>query len=293
MTLNNLRIGPRLAIGFGAVLSLLVAIVAIASYQFARTADGLQALSSFDERATIARDWAAKTQLNVARVVAIAKASGQPDIDAFFTPQIARTSTEIARLQKSLEVLIVGDAGKALMATVAARRSHYVAQREALFALIKQADAPAAEALLAAQVLPASEAYLAAMQAVQQHQADLARSESAQLQRSVGQAGNAMLVLLIVSAAVGIAMSFFISRSIVVPLRRGVDAATVIASGDLSQAIASSHRDELGDLLRAIGKMQASLQGVVGQVRRSTDSIGTASAEIATGNQDLSARTEQ
>jgi methyl-accepting chemotaxis protein len=88
-------------------------------------------------------------------------------------------------------------------------------------------------------------------------------------------------------------MAYFITRSILVPLRQGVDAATVIAGGDLSQSLDSTHRDELGDLLRAIGKMQTSLHGVVGQVRRSSDNIGTASAEIATGNQDLSARTEQ
>jgi methyl-accepting chemotaxis protein len=293
MTLNNLRIGPRLAIGFGAVLLLLVAIVAIASYQFTRTADGLTAVRNLDHRASVARDWAGKTQLNVARAIAIAKASGQPDVERFFAPQVKQTSVEIGELQKTMEDLIVADAGKALMATVAAKRAAYVAQRNDLFALVKQSDAPAAEALLTSKVLPASDAYLASMQAVQQHEADLARAESEQLQRSIGNARDVLLALLVISVGVGAAMAFFITRSILVPLRQGVAAATVIADGDLSQSVASAHRDELGDLLRAIGQMQASLHGVVGQVRRSTDSIGTASAEIATGNQDLSTRTEQ
>ncbi|KAI1692148.1 methyl-accepting chemotaxis protein (MCP) signaling domain-containing protein [Ditylenchus destructor] len=39
--------------------------------------------------------------------------------------------------------------------------------------------------------------------------------------------------------------------------------------------------------------MQSALLRLIGDVRGSTDSIGTASAEIATGNMDLSARTEQ
>ena len=55
MNLNNLRIGPRLAIGFGTVLLLLVAIVAIACLQLARTANGLTGLDHSDERAAIAR----------------------------------------------------------------------------------------------------------------------------------------------------------------------------------------------------------------------------------------------
>ena len=167
MNLNNLRIGPRLAIGFGTVLLLLVAIVAIACLQLARTANGLTGLDHSDERAAIARDWAGKTQLNIVRAIAIAKASGQPDAESFFGPQVKQTSAEIGELQKSLERLIVTDKSKALMAEVAANRKTYVAHREALFALVKQADAPAAEALLSAEVLPVSEVYVASMQAVQ------------------------------------------------------------------------------------------------------------------------------
>ena len=293
MNLNNLRIGPRLAIGFGTVLLLLVAIVAIACLQLARTANGLTGLDHSDERAAIARDWAGKTQLNIVRAIAIAKASGQPDAESFFGPQVKQTSAEIGELQKSLERLIVTDKSKALMAEVAANRKTYVAHREALFALVKQADAPAAEALLSAEVLPASEVYTASMQAVQRQEADVAREEGEKLQHSISGAKTMLIALLAASAAVGVAMAYFITHSILVPLRQSVEAATVIAGGDLPQSHHSAYRDEFGDLLRAIGKMQVALHGVVGQVRHSTDSIGTASAEIATGNQDLSVRTEQ
>ena len=96
MTLNNLRIGPRLGIGFGAVLALVCAIVAIAYVQLTRTSAGLERLTREQTRAATAKDWSAKTQLNVTRAIAIAKASGQPDIDQYFTPQIKRTSGEIS-----------------------------------------------------------------------------------------------------------------------------------------------------------------------------------------------------
>ncbi len=293
MTLNNLRIGPRLSIGFGAVLALLLVIVAIACWQLGRIADGLTELSNLHQRAGIAREWAGKTQLNVARAIAIAKASGQPAIEGFFAPQIKRTSAEIGELQKAMERDIVSAEGQALMAAVASKRQAYVTVREALFALVKQADMPAADSLLNSSVLPASEVYLDAMRAVQRHEADLASAEAENLQRGIGNARDALLALLAAAIVVGSAMAWLIARSITLPLRQGLDAAAVIAGGDLSQPVDSTHRDELGDLLRAIGKMQGALHGVVVQVRRSTDSIGTASAEIATGNQDLSVRTEQ
>ena len=293
MTLNNLRIGPRLSIGFGAVLALLLVIVAIACARMARTAEGLAELSRLEQRDGIARAWVGKTQLNLVRTIAIAKASGQPDVDRFFAPQIKRTSAEIGALQKTMERTIVDDEGKALLAAVAGKRLAYLALREELFARVKQADMPATESVLDGKLLPASEAYLDAMRAVQAHEAALAAAEAEQLLAGIQRANRVLLVLLGVGVLVGSALAYLITRSITVPLRQGVDAANAMAGGDLSQPLDCAHRDEFGELLRAIGQMQGSLHRVVGQVRRSTDSIGTASAEIATGNQNLSSRTEQ
>ena len=66
-----------------------------------------------------------------------------------------------------------------------------------------------------------------------------------------------------------------------------------IAGGDLSQRIQVDGRDELAELQRALLEMQSGLGALVSQVRDAGGSITVASQEIATGNQDLSARTEQ
>ena len=66
-----------------------------------------------------------------------------------------------------------------------------------------------------------------------------------------------------------------------------------VAAGDLSTPVTARGQDEVGDMMRALATMSESLVRVIGQVRSSIDSIGTASAQIASGNQDLSARTEQ
>ena len=82
-------------------------------------------------------------------------------------------------------------------------------------------------------------------------------------------------------------------QSICQPLDEAQRVATAITDGDLTQTVHVSGKDELAALMQALGGMQASLSRIVGEVRNSTDSIGTASEEIASGNQDLSARTEQ
>jgi methyl-accepting chemotaxis protein len=48
-----------------------------------------------------------------------------------------------------------------------------------------------------------------------------------------------------------------------------------------------------GSVLALMGAMQSQLVGLIGQVRISADSIATASAQIAQGNNDLSGRTEE
>ena len=63
-----------------------------------------------------------------------------------------------------------------------------------------------------------------------------------------------------------------------------------IAEGNLAYQVPSTAYDN--SLMRELVRMQDALRQLVGEVRRSTDSITTASEEIATGSQDLSIRTE-
>ena len=95
-------------------------------------------------------------------------------------------------------------------------------------------------------------------------------------------------VLLI--AAVWLALLFV--RSITQPLRRAVDLALAVADGNLQGADETPDRNEIGELIAAQQQMRARLRPIVQQVRHGSDAVALASAEIAQGNQDLSARTE-
>ncbi|WP_422013990.1 methyl-accepting chemotaxis protein [Roseateles sp.] len=76
-------------------------------------------------------------------------------------------------------------------------------------------------------------------------------------------------------------------------LTTATEAAQALARFDLTHAIPRGGSGEVGRLLGALDDTQQALQKLIGEVRGAADSIGTASAEIATGNLDLSQRTEQ
>ena len=84
-----------------------------------------------------------------------------------------------------------------------------------------------------------------------------------------------------------------LSRSITVPLRQAADGARRIAEGDLTSRIHSEGRDEAAQLLQALKGMQDNLSRVVANVRGNAEGVASASTQIAQGNSDLSARTEQ
>ncbi|SDH44512.1 MULTISPECIES: methyl-accepting chemotaxis protein [unclassified Duganella] len=98
----------------------------------------------------------------------------------------------------------------------------------------------------------------------------------------------------LLAAAVSLVVGQMIARSILQPLDEAVAFAARVAQGDLSSQVALAHDDhtETGQLKRALSDMNISLHGIVSQVRGGTDAIALASGEIASGNMDLSARTE-
>jgi methyl-accepting chemotaxis protein len=65
-----------------------------------------------------------------------------------------------------------------------------------------------------------------------------------------------------------------------------------MAAGDLAQPVVVGRSDEIGRLLQAMEDMRGGLGRMVFQVRRGSDGIGSACAQIASGNADLANRTE-
>lgn len=101
------------------------------------------------------------------------------------------------------------------------------------------------------------------------------------------------LAALVISLALRAAMT----RLVVQPIGAMADDMARMAAGDLRETARAINGDfgdnEIGTLQRALASMQHELSGTVRHIRQSADTITGAAGEIASGNMDLSARTEQ
>jgi methyl-accepting chemotaxis protein len=102
----------------------------------------------------------------------------------------------------------------------------------------------------------------------------------------------AAIALMVVSLVLTTTALYMVYRYIMRNLNKAVDAAGRIAEGDLSGDVAVEFDDEVGRLMGAIATINGNLHDMLAKIRVSTESMATATDEIATGNADLSARTE-
>ncbi|MFC4932368.1 methyl-accepting chemotaxis protein [Massilia sp. GCM10023247] len=104
--------------------------------------------------------------------------------------------------------------------------------------------------------------------------------------------GISMAVLVVLSIALSLAVTMLVRRAMLLDIRAISNVVAELAEGRLASATASTGRDEIADTSRALDHTIATLNTTLHAISTSVRSIDIASKEIATGNLDLSTRTE-
>ncbi len=99
------------------------------------------------------------------------------------------------------------------------------------------------------------------------------------------------LVLVGVAGAVG--ATLYLLRAIMRPLASAVNVANTVAGGRLEMPVEGRYGGEFGQLLGALKTMDSQLAKTVRNIQATTESVSVAARQIASGNLDLSSRTEQ
>ena len=298
MNLSNMKVGMRLGLGFALVLVLLVAVTVVGVLRMGQIQDRLDhvvSVNNVSSRMVIEMRNNVQDRLASLRVLTLMAdpADMEPELKKF-KDQSAKY-TEAQTKVSQIFAANGSDAEKALLAEV---KQHEAAALPAI--------AKASELYLANNAMDATRVMIREVRPVQKKWTEaldqLAALEEKQNAQSKADAEsefvnarNFMIGMLVAAVAMGIAAAWVISRSLRKQLG-GEPAYTAkiagsIAHGDLSIAI-ETEESYRGSLPVEMKGMRNSLVGIVEQVRRGTETIGTASREIAAGNIDLSSRTE-
>jgi methyl-accepting chemotaxis protein len=296
MNIANMKVGTRLNVGFGLVLVMMTALIVIALVR-------LTSIGQISSK-VIEQDWvkaeAANTissmeRANARRILELI-VEADATHKAKIYEKIAGNTKAIDAAFATLEQLVNLPEGKALLAKIKDGRVKFLQSFGKVDQLLKSGKKDEAITLLNEETDPVMDALQETISSLQELQKNVAAASGSETKQQIESTRMMILTLGVIALLVGVAAALLITRSLLQQLggepAYAVAIAASIAAGDLVVQINTRDHDQ-SSLLYAIKSMRDSLSKIVTQVRSGTDTIATASSEIAAGNLDLSSRTEQ
>ncbi|WP_298213884.1 methyl-accepting chemotaxis protein [Acidovorax sp.] len=296
---KSLSISSRLSLGFGCMLVLIIAVAALGQLSVSQVHEQMRQITGTGAN----KSKLVNSMLESVSAIGIQSRSAAMlnDID----PKQARE--QINAVGKTLKDYAAQEAALAALLTPASATPAEVQLLAEVQALGRKARPELANAIKAAddgdtvsatlalmtRVAPEETAWLAKLHELIELQSALEAEATAISEQTQKRARLVGGLLVLLAMGLGVLIAWRITSSITAPLGRAVVVAERIARGDLTSQVEVRIHDETGRLLDAIAAMQERLRTLVGQIGQTADSILVASSEVASGNLDLSQRTEQ
>jgi methyl-accepting chemotaxis protein len=114
-----------------------------------------------------------------------------------------------------------------------------------------------------------------------------------EMNRGMNRLSYLALVIVLIITLGGLALAFFMSRSITRPLNRGVEFAEKMAEGDLTQTVEVNQTDETGVLAKALTQMGGSLRQMMHNIADNVKTLASSSTELTAISKQMSGSAEQ
>jgi methyl-accepting chemotaxis protein len=298
MNLTNMKVGTRLGLGFALVLVLLVAVTVVGILRMAQIQDRLDHVVGVNNVSTrLVIDMRNNVAGRVASLRVLTLLADPSDMEPELNKFKEQTRKYDEAQQKLSEVFAssASDEEKKLLGQIKEYEAVAMPAIAKASELYLANNAMDATRVMVKEIRPAQKKWVEALDQLAGIEDKQNSQSQVDAEAAFVNARNFMLALLALAVALGVAAAVVITRGLLKQLGGEPDytarIAGSIANGDLSIAIETSASDR-GSLLIEMKEMRDSLVGIVARVRRGTETIGTASREIAAGNIDLSSRTE-
>ena len=293
LSFSNLRIAAKLYAGFGVLMLIMVllglfsvkelAAVNHTAYELGNDLmPGVNAAMGIKER---------MSRLRTQEMQIVLSAGDQASIDKYYQ-HWKEYAEQLHGYQKTFLSLPVTEEEQQLLQRAQSLWTQYAAQTDKILALARAGDAEGARTVLRAESSALNVEMLKIADQVLDMNMKSAHDAYLEGEQIYNNSRYWILAAIVISFVIGSVLAYLIAQRVSQPLRRAVDVARTVASGDLTSVIEVRGKDETAELLTALREMNGQLQTLVSQVQQGTELIADATADIAKGNMDLSARTE-
>jgi methyl-accepting chemotaxis protein-1 (serine sensor receptor) len=206
---------------------------------------------------------------------------------------LADRATQVQELSRKLQATELTDKERALVEEFVRNDNDVITHLQEALHAAQAGTFDKAESALIERARPTYEKLNASGDNLLEMQISVAQQMRNDAERAFKRNSAIIVGAIVVGLGLAAFLSFLLLRSILGALTAAVSIADRIAHGELGNNVRVESRDELGQLLTSLQRMDSKLVEIVGEVRGSADAVGSAARQLSHGNDDLSQRTQE
>ncbi|WP_460110699.1 methyl-accepting chemotaxis protein [Pseudomonas sp. S3_H04] len=293
MSLRNLNIAPRAFLGFAfiALLVIVLGVFAVNRMSIIRQAsvemDSTQ-LPSVTQLAVVTEN-VLRLRILSFRVLVNREAAGLQEAQT----RIGVLVDKVRAAQASYAALPAGPEERALYQTFATTLDNYLQAQNQMMELSRQDKVDEMRTLINTRIKDGTDQMGEQLNKLIAMNASDAKAASVQAGQYYDSAITGIIIVAVFAAIATVLLAWLLTRSIVTPLNRAVQAAQTIADGNLTKVIEVDGKDEATQLLQALATMQSNLRKTIEQIAGSATQLGAAAEELSAVTEEASRGLQQ
>lgn len=206
---------------------------------------------------------------------------------------IDELKNSLSHSQQLLEAHLSADEEKTIYESFQSALSSYLSYQVKIAQLAKEHQVEQAIELTNGNLNTHAGNAAAALTKLSVYQRKMAGAAAQEATRAYNMAFRGVVLAMVLAAILTIVLAWMLTRSITKPLNQAVKVAEVISSGNLTERIAVTGRDEPARLLEALAMMQDRLRQTLNDIQHSSTQLASAAEELNAVTEDSSRGLQQ
>ncbi|MET7016130.1 MCP four helix bundle domain-containing protein, partial [Uliginosibacterium flavum] len=231
---KNLKLGVKLAIGFGLIVALMAVISVLAFTRVGVLNEKVNLMANDRFPKTVLVNDTINDLDTIARRLRNAMLADKPDVVKAELDQIPDLRKQISENIDKLDKSITSDKGRDLLKTVSSTRAAYVASQDVVIKAINENRRADAVTAIFGDLRKTQGEYMGALKALNEFQTKIMEADGDEAEALAQQTRTLVLVTFLVALVLAALAAWIVTRSITKPIGDALDVATRIAEGDLT-----------------------------------------------------------